>query len=82
MSREDPTLKAKADTVFSQADKDGSNQISLEEFIQLAARFPNLVLPDFEQRDAKGNIVATARSTGSSRVAATGKLSAPDTIRH
>ena len=56
-SRVDPALKAKAANIMAQADKDGSGTISLEEFVVLAQRFPNLVLPDFDQRDGSGNVI-------------------------
>jgi Ca2+-binding EF-hand superfamily protein len=56
-SRVDSATKAKAASVLAQADKDGNGTIGLEEFIVLAARFPGLLLPDFEARDTAGHVI-------------------------
>ena len=67
-SRMDPGIKAKAATVLQQADRDGNGTIGFEEFVALAARFPNLLLPDFNARDASGNlIVASTTATARAR---------------
>jgi len=39
-------VQKKADAIMRQADKDGDHQISLEEFEDVCARFPNLIFPN------------------------------------
>ena len=56
-SRQDKAIKARAATILAQADKDGNGAIGLEEVIVLATRFPGLLLPDFEARDAAGHVI-------------------------
>ena len=43
--------------LFLRWDTDGDGTIGLEEFVVLATRFPGLLLPDFEARDAAGHVI-------------------------
>lgn len=47
LSRDAEAIKKKADSILVQADKDGSGTVSLEEFIVIANRFPNILFPNY-----------------------------------
>ena len=45
MAKSSAEVQRKADLIMRQADKDGDQQISMEEFDDVCARFPNLIFP-------------------------------------
>jgi len=44
-------VKRKAETIMKTADKDGNNELSLEEFRVVAEKFPNILFPSFKNKE-------------------------------
>ena len=49
MASDEASVQKKAETIMKQADKDGDNQLNMEEYLVIAKKFPNIVVPSFDK---------------------------------
>lgn len=49
LASDETSVQRKARTILKQADKDGDGEVSLEEFVVIAQKFPNILFPAFAQ---------------------------------
>jgi Ca2+-binding EF-hand superfamily protein len=63
-------VKKKAQTIMKQADSNGDSRMSLEEFYQIAKKFPNLLFPSYEASTSStsSNNTSSKVTTGSSSI--------------
>lgn len=53
MASSDAEVARKADTIMSQADKDGDGVITFDEFVIVSKKFPNILFPAYQATTAK-----------------------------
>ena len=51
MAQTDAEVHRKAETIMSQADKNGDGVMSLEEFAAVSKKFPNILFPSYAGRN-------------------------------
>jgi len=47
MAKTDTEVHRKAETIMSQADKNGDGVISFDEFVDVSKKFPNILFPSY-----------------------------------
>ncbi len=50
MAKTDTEVHRKADTIMSQADKNGDGVMSFDEFATVSKKFPNILFPSYSKR--------------------------------
>ena len=50
MARTDAEVTRKAETIMSQADKNGDGVISFDEFVSVSKKFPNILFPAYQNK--------------------------------
>ena len=48
MAKADSEVYRKAETIMSQADKNGDGVISFDEFVGVSKKFPNILFPSYQ----------------------------------
>jgi Ca2+-binding EF-hand superfamily protein len=76
LSNDADAARKKAESILGQADKDSSGSISLEEFVVLANRFPNIIFPNYSQTAEEAMHGRGPAANAASRAAAQAALDA------
>jgi serine/threonine-protein phosphatase 2B regulatory subunit len=50
MAKTDAEVSRKAETIMSQADKNGDGVMSFDEFVTISKKFPNILFPSYNKR--------------------------------
>lgn len=50
MAKSDAEVSKKAETIMSQADKNGDGVMSFDEFVTVSKKFPNILFPSYNKR--------------------------------
>jgi len=50
MAKSDAEVNRKAETIMSQADKNGDGVMSFDEFVTVSKKFPNILFPSYNKR--------------------------------
>lgn len=53
MATSDAEVKRKAETIMSQADKDGDGVITFDEFVVVSKKYPNILFPSYSSIESK-----------------------------